>query len=198
MKLDLSLPQNLDELQKSLTERNRLQKLDDWSGSVCFLVCEQNIIFIKRSESMPSHKGQVAFMGGHRKDLETPLETAKREFTEESSIEAEKLSFLGLLDGVRTSGNSLIIPALFSFNGTTQDFVEKANSNGEWDYLIVTNLSYLLDLNNWSTAGFYNYNNQRNELYFCSLPSGELLWGATASMVFHSLNIVKKLIQASA
>lgn len=63
-----------------------------------FLCNEEHVFFIKRSEKMPTHGGQIAFVGGHKKTGETnPWEVAQREYEEETSQHRSTIEFLGYL-----------------------------------------------------------------------------------------------------
>ena len=42
-----------------------------WQGVVLLILFQHRILLIKRSEEVPSHKGQLAFMGGHKIESET-------------------------------------------------------------------------------------------------------------------------------
>ena len=70
------------------------------------------IILIKRSMSVTSHKGQMAFPGGKAEaNDEGPIDTAKRESYEEININPELLKFQYLLSPVTSSNsNSSILP----------------------------------------------------------------------------------------
>jgi 8-oxo-dGTP pyrophosphatase MutT (NUDIX family) len=42
----------------------------EWKGAVLFLFNEEFVFLIKRAEGMPTHGGQIAFVGGHKKSHE--------------------------------------------------------------------------------------------------------------------------------
>ena len=70
----LKIPKKLTQLSNIIGED---YPLDKWSGAVLFLVVEEKLVFIKRSETMPTHRGQIGFMGGHKlSDESNPFETA--------------------------------------------------------------------------------------------------------------------------
>jgi len=106
----------------------------EWKGAVLFLCNDTHVFFIKRSEFMPTHGGQVAFMGGHKKSGESfPWEVACREFVEESGLSVSDIEFIGHLPAIITANLQPIIPIVTRFKGTTDDFINNAKSNGEWD-----------------------------------------------------------------
>ena len=69
------------------------------------------ILLMKRSELVESHKGQISFPGGYREmsDLDL-LHTALREVEEEIGVKREAIEILGRLAPVRTRGDVLIYP----------------------------------------------------------------------------------------
>ncbi|MDP7319030.1 MAG: NUDIX domain-containing protein [Bacteriovoracaceae bacterium] len=188
----LKIPKKLTQLSNIIGED---YPLDKWSGAVLFLVVEEKLVFIKRSETMPTHRGQIGFMGGHKlSDESNPFETAYREFEEESSISRSFISCEGLLTPVLTSKGQLIIPVLSYFSGSEELFLKKVKSNGEWDNLILVPVVDLSDMNSWSMAKIYG--NREYDLFFFPLiqkrfkflaKSSEnfLLWGASAKMVLN-------------
>ncbi len=187
--MNLDLPKTLLEL-SNITNEN--YPVDNWSGAVVFLIVEDSILFIKRSENMPTHKGQIAFFGGHRQDDELePKETAFREFEEESGISSEFLEFLGLAHGVRTSSKRVIISVVCKFNGTKEAFLKAAKSNGEWTELILTKINDLENKLFWKKAlinkSYYTYFFPLNHYNSLSTATSDkfsfVLWGATAKMI---------------
>lgn len=189
----LSLPKTFTELDQRLES----QDLTQWSGAVNFLFVEDYILLIKRSDEMPSHKGQIGFFGGHKANGEIePLETAKREFTEESHLSGDSLDYLGLHQPVRTSHNRMIIPAVCKFNGSLDSFFEAVKSNGEWSNLVAVKISKINDPNLWTSAQALT---KRGEFSFYFFPLIDrysrylnqdfavpyTLWGASAKMILN-------------
>lgn len=167
-----------------------------WSGAVVFLFVREHILLIKRSETMPSHRGQIAFVGGHKIEGETPWETARREFSEETSFDPGSLRFIGFLDVVRTSSRSRICPVVCSLDMDPQEFVKNIKSNGEWDEAMMVPFSGLLSRDSWTFARsvlpdsehlikFYPI--MRGSYISNSGDNGKdhLLWGASAKMIWN-------------
>ena len=127
--------------------------VDKWDGAVIILMVEDHIVFIQRSETMPSHKGQIGFMGGHKHQGEiNPIMTAKREFEEESSISSSFLEVLGLGEPVwaTRSYQRLIIPVIAEYKGSIENFLGKVKSNGEWENMVLAPINYLKESFMWS------------------------------------------------
>ena len=190
---NLKLPQNLNELSSIL---DKDLSVDNWSGAVVFLLVEDSLVFIRRSLSMPTHKGQIAFMGGYKKDHENdPVETALREFEEESAMSSKMLEFLGLVYPVLTVSNELIIPVVSRFLGSKERLIEGMNSNGEWDEFVIAPISFLANMDYWVKGSIFTQ--QQYSVYFAPLLKAfcfysddfefnpYILWGASAKMVLN-------------
>jgi 8-oxo-dGTP pyrophosphatase MutT (NUDIX family) len=75
---------------------------------------EFQILLIKRTEEVTTHRGQIAFPGGtwHPEDA-TPTATALREANEEMGLQIEDVDVLGELDDTATAtSNFLITPVV--------------------------------------------------------------------------------------
>lgn len=69
-------------------------------------------VLTKRTEHLPSHKGQIAFPGGKLEDGEDFWEGALREAHEEIGVEPEKTLKLGELDEAQTPSGFRIVPCV--------------------------------------------------------------------------------------
>ena len=123
---------------KNILEQKHTLPPDVWKGAVLFLANEEHVIFIKRSEKMPTHGGQMAFVGGHRLEHEAdPWITVLREYTEETGLESTHLEFMGYLPVIMTARLQPIIPVMAKLQISLEQFMNEVKSNGEWDQLIV-------------------------------------------------------------
>lgn len=164
-----------------------------WSGAVNVLIVDSFIVLIKRSELMPSHKGQVGFIGGHKALSEKPEETALRELFEETKITASEVELLGVMDAVFTKGNSVIAPVVVRYLHSLEHLLKSVKSNGEWSELIVVKMSYFLDINRWTQAEtdsghkilFFPIESNSYESQNNKIKIDHILWGATGRMVFN-------------
>ncbi|MFP5492562.1 MAG: NUDIX hydrolase [Bacteriovoracia bacterium] len=169
-----------------------------WAGSSVLLTNETHLILIKRSLQMPTHAGQMAFFGGHKKSDEThPFEVACREFTEESGLHAKNIECLGVLPPVFTARAQAIVPVVATLSMSLEGFLQSAVSNGEWDDLLAVPWSELNNPENWSW-GLFNgrtthkvlmtpirarhYLHHKNQT-----DKTHILWGATARMIWNYL-----------
>ncbi len=178
-----------------------------WHGSVAMVFLEDSLIFIKRSQTMPSHRGQIAFIGGHKLAHEIhPVEVALREFEEETSLDSRRLENFGILPAVLTANKTAIIPVVLKWKGSVDDFTNRVKSNGEWDLLFQVKMNLLLNKKNWSyakrfgseTNGKLMYRTLLSEEYKeiknLSSKSPEMLnfWGASARMLWNLITIAER------
>jgi 8-oxo-dGTP pyrophosphatase MutT (NUDIX family) len=190
---NLKLPQNILEL-SNITDKE--YPAEKWSGAVNLLLVENEVVLIKRSDTMPTHKGQIGFMGGHKDAEESePIVTAVREFCEESGFDSGKIKCLGLIHPVWTSQRKVIIPVLTQFLGTKKEFLDGVKSNGEWDDLVLAPFKFLYNENHWvrgniQSGGSFSFYFVPLLLSECtylnkSIMEPYVLWGATAKMVLN-------------
>jgi 8-oxo-dGTP pyrophosphatase MutT (NUDIX family) len=175
----------------------------EWKGAVLFLCNDEHVFLIKRSEKMPTHGGQMAFVGGHRQVNElNPWIVSQREFEEETSVSASHLEFLGYLPVVLTTRLSSIVPVMARLLISTDDFLKIAKSNGEWDQILAYPWTSLMVEQNWDFAWRSGYSQgpilfhpirSYSYLHSESNEKSHLLWGATASMVWDFLRLYFKV-----
>lgn len=164
-----------------------------------FLCNEDHVFLIKRAEAMPTHGGQIAFVGGHRKPSEThPWEVAQREFEEETHHSREIIEYLGWLPAVMTARSQPIVPVVAKLLMPTAQFLEEVKSNGEWDDIMAYPWDELLKEENWEYA--WRHGHSSSAVMFHPIRSGSylplennrkthLLWGATAHMIWNFLKL---------
>lgn len=102
------------------------------SASVLVLIAFSNsadclnkaaLLFIKRTEWMQKHRGQIAFPGGVGKPGEEPITTALRETQEEVGITPESVKIIGRLPSILTMTEYVINP----FVGLLETKLEEAH-----------------------------------------------------------------------
>lgn len=148
---------------------------------------------------MPTHSGQVAFVGGHKKDDETNAwEVAQREYEEETHHSRETIEFLGYLPVAFTARMQPIVPVVARLTISTAQFLKDVKSNGEWDDILAYPWSELTQEDNWEFA--WRYGVAATPMMFHTIRKGtflpiernfqpHLLWGATASMIWGFLRL---------
>ena len=184
---------------KNILQNEHTLKDHEWKGAVLFLCNEEHVFLIKRSDQMPTHGGQMAFVGGHKKPEERDAWTViQREFEEETSLPRECVEFLGYLPVVMTTRLQAIAPVMARLKITTAEFLNQVKSNGEWDHILAYPWSYLADENNWEYAERKGYS--KGAMLFHPIRGGtyvhyqdnnlpHLLWGATAGMIWDFLRL---------
>jgi 8-oxo-dGTP pyrophosphatase MutT (NUDIX family) len=67
-------------------------------------------VLTKRTDTLPTHRGQIAFPGGGRELKEEPWDAALRETQEEIGLDPKLVLKLGLLDEVESPAGFRVIP----------------------------------------------------------------------------------------
>ena len=87
---------------KELNIQNESKK-ENYAAVAILIYDEKEILFIKRSNDMPTHKGHIAFPGGKKEiDDLSIVDTATREASEELLISRTDVQPFGQLDPVDT------------------------------------------------------------------------------------------------
>ena len=150
---------------------------------------EYYILFIKRSQEVKNHKGEISFPGGLCEKFDGGLEeTALREAFEETGIHSQDVKVLGTLDDIKTVSTNYrvtpvvgVIPYPYSFS------LRKA----EVDEIIEIPLTHLLDEGN----GLEEPITREGKTYTgCVYHYKDyLIWGATARILKNLFDIMINL-----
>lgn len=148
---------------------------------------ELHILFIKRSNSVFYHKGQISFPGGRVQDTDTSLkDAALRESWEEIGLRPVDAEIIGELDDTptRTTGFLIspfvaLIPYPYHFTMSPEEIVG----------IIEIPISSLLDKSSYKRRRV----NDEGELITASTYQykGQVIWGATARIVTQLLDLIK-------
>ncbi len=149
---------------------------------------QYHIVFIKRTETVKTHKGQISFPGGamDRGD-KTLRDTALRECQEEIGVRAEDVEVLGELDDeITTTSNYIVTPFVALIPWPYRFTREKA----EVAEILSVPVAALLDktclkkdietLDGGIVVDSYNYHYK-----------GRVIWGATARILHKLLDIIR-------
>ena len=146
---------------------------------------ETHVVLTRRSFSLRSHRGEIAFPGGRSDDDETPVDTALREAREEVGLESSLVTTVGWLSPIITfASGSAIWPVVATLTKRPQLTADPA----EVERVFTTPLSALLE------DGAFLEERWRRErrrgadqdgylpIYFFRVP-GDVIWGATARVL---------------
>ncbi len=128
------------------------------------------LLFIRRTQTVSHHKGQIAFPGGRAEIVDkNPMETAQRETREELGINSEQIQILGRLRPLQTTQTGFWI---YPFVGLLpMEFQLHPDPKEVADILIIPlSLFMTPPLPTNETDNHYVYQK-------------EIIWGATARMM---------------
>lgn len=139
---------------------------------------EATIILTKRTHTLRSHAGQIAFPGGRTdQDDDSPAMTALREADEEIGLKAEDVAVLGYLESYLTGTGYLVSPVVGIVSPT---FLAQPDP-GEVAEVFEVPLGFLMNPDNHKTHTRDIAGKSRR---FVAIPFGDrYIWGATAGML---------------
>ncbi len=147
---------------------------------------ERHILFIKRSQEVKDHKGEISFPGGLWEKSDERLEkTALREALEEIGIRPTDVKILGLLDDIKTTSTSYRVTPIVGVIPHPYPFTINRT---EVDEIIEIPLKHLIDKGNSGketitrdgvtyTGQVYHYKHY-------------LIWGATARILSNLFEVL--------
>ncbi len=186
-----------ERLRQLLNHREKLCVVDSDRVSSAVLLPLYNrqgqyhIVFIKRTETVKEHKGQISFPGGTYEETDsTCLETALRESYEEIGLHLEDIDVLGELDDeVTTTSNYIVSP----FVGMIPWPYRFQTNEYEVNEIIEVPIHALLD-KDCHQPDTEILNGQVIESYVFHYQ-GRIIWGATARILNRFLDIFTQAIQ---
>ena len=137
-----------------------------------------SVLLTLRTDSLPSHAGQIAFPGGKMEPGETdPLTTALRETEEEIGLAAGFVEPLGYLDAYRTGTGFRIYPVV----ALVRDGFALTLDTSEVAEAFEVPLDFLMDEGNHRTHVRAWRGGERR---FYAMPFEQrYIWGATAGII---------------
>jgi 8-oxo-dGTP pyrophosphatase MutT (NUDIX family) len=145
------------------------------------------MLFIKRSQTVRNHKGEISFPGGVKDPQDNSLmTTCIRETDEEIGVREQDITIFGTLDEVNTSTGFLVSP----FVGTIPYPYKFKLSSGEVDRLIGLAVNDFLEPDN--EIDFFYFNGRRLSPQRAFKIDGHTIWGATAKIMDQFLDIGKR------
>ena len=150
-------------------------------AAVAILIYEEKeVLFIKRSNNMPTHKGHIAFPGG-KKEIEdkSVIDTAVREACEELLIDKKDVQAVGELSPVDTiEFKYSVFPILCALKTKPHSYNKR-----EVQKILYVPIDELRDERNWRFRGIYPQD-------WIFKIDDETLWGATAKMTRELLKLL--------
>lgn len=142
------------------------------------------ILFSRRSESLPIHRGQIAFPGGSVEPDE-PLELAAvRETEEEVGIPRDQIELIGRLDDVVTNSGFVVAP----FVGIIPSQFEYVLQQSEVAEVFEVPVHLLMQEPN-PEVRYVEFRSKQFPAYFYRYKSTEI-WGLTGRMLKGLLDLV--------
>ena len=148
--------------------------------------CEPYLVFAKRTERVATHKGQISFPGGTLDPTDPSLlDAALRECEEEVGLPRAAVEPLGALDDTETFATQFVITP---WVGVIREAVTWQPDGAEIEQVIEVPWASLTDpanfrVEHWERDGVVR------PVYFYDCP-GAMIWGATARIVKHYLDLV--------
>ncbi len=157
---------------------------------------EARLVLTRRSTGLRTHQGQVSFPGGRLEEGEDAVAAALREAFEEIDLDPCLVTTVGWLHPVLTMvSSSFILPVL----GTVEDRPHLVASPNEVERIFDVSLAELADPaifheERWRIPGrvIAGSSDDSFPVWFFEV-SGELIWGATARMLYELLSLVLSL-----
>jgi 8-oxo-dGTP pyrophosphatase MutT (NUDIX family) len=145
-----------------------------------------HIVFIRRTQMVKTHKGQISFPGGAREKGDRSLqETALRESAEEIGLQPEDVEVLGELDDEVTTTSNYIVTPFVALMPWPYRFALNA---GEVDEIITVPIRSLLEKGCLAPAT--EVLEGRVVDSYAYHYRGQVIWGATARILYKFLNII--------
>lgn len=136
------------------------------------------VLMTRRSDSLASHTGQIAFPGGRLDPGETAVEAALREAFEEVALDPGVVEVLGIGDPYETVTGFLVTPVV---GWLTEPPSVKASPD-EVAEVFEAPWDFLMDPANHRRDSYELEGQARR--WFWAMPYGErYIWGATASIL---------------
>ncbi len=154
------------------------------------ILCEGEqwrLLFIRRTDQVQDHKGQVSFPGGAFEPVDTGLEaTALRETDEEIGISPQDIQVLGRMPVFATVSGYAVTPVV----GQIPWPIPLKLAPAEVSRVFTIPVEWLANQANWSERPYTRSNGRTEKVIFYEHFDGELLWGITAKITIDFLELM--------
>lgn len=134
------------------------------------------LLLTRRTETLSSHRGQVAFPGGGADETDPSLvHTALREAHEEVGLAPDAVDMIGLLDDLPTVTEETIVTPVV---GLVKKLPELTANPSEVARIFTIPFEYLRNAAHWRTE-HREHGGRTYPIYFLEYD-GETLWGLSA------------------
>jgi 8-oxo-dGTP pyrophosphatase MutT (NUDIX family) len=154
---------------------------------------EARLVFTRRSTALRTHRGEVSFPGGRLDRGEDAVTGALREAFEEVQLDPSTVTVVGWIHPVMTMVSASLIQPVLATVGERPDLTP---SPAEVERVFDVSLAELADPSvfheeRWTIPGREISGSDDNffPVWFFEV-SGELIWGATARMLYELLSVV--------
>jgi 8-oxo-dGTP pyrophosphatase MutT (NUDIX family) len=146
------------------------------------------IIFTKRTEHLPYHKGQISFPGGKLEEQDCALmDCALRETKEEIGLIEEKITIIGELNQIKTNSSNILLSA---FVGLIDYPFKLQKNDEEVEEIIEIPLKDLLNDSQWEQKEIL-VGRERTEKVWFFYYHDKIVWGATAKIIMQFLSLIR-------
>ncbi|MGZ9114879.1 MAG: CoA pyrophosphatase [Brevundimonas sp.] len=136
------------------------------------------VLMTRRSDSLASHTGQIAFPGGRLDPGETAAEAALREAMEEVALDPAGVEILGIGDAYETGTGFLVTPVL----GWLREQPVTTPAPEEVAEVFQVPWDFLMDIANHRRESWDREGQPRR--WYWAMPFGErYIWGVTAGII---------------
>jgi 8-oxo-dGTP pyrophosphatase MutT (NUDIX family) len=180
-------------LDRALSERPRgvVDRSDLISAAVLVPITDRggpHLLFTKKSDRVPHHKGQFSFPGGIVETGDASrVETALREAWEEIRLPAEAVEVVGLLDDTETRATAFVITPVV---GLIREAVAFRPDGREIERVIEVPLNRLRDPAIFREE-LWERDGELHPVYFYQVSAADVVWGATARIVKQFLELLE-------